>query len=127
MLQKINGLGIHVDRDSKAVGTKNITQEQLAFGQILANQLQESNQSLRFSKHAVARADQRGMEVTPELTGRLQQAVETARGKGAREVAVIGSEGVFIINIKNSVVVTSISNQELKDNIITNIDSAVII
>lgn len=127
MLQNVNGLGRQALREGKAVETRAVTKEQLAFGQILAQQMEESVQPLRFSKHATERANQRGVEMTPELTGRLQHAVDTARGKGAREIAVIGSEGVFIVNIKNSVVVTSISNQELKDNIITNIDSAVIL
>lgn len=126
MIQKLGSVNYESGRSVQAGQSRSLSPKQLAFGQVLSQQLQESGNTLRFSKHATERAVQRGMEMTPEITGRLEQAVETARGKGAREVAVIGPEGVFIVNIKNSVVVTSISNQELKDNVITNIDSAVI-
>lgn len=126
MIQKLGSVNYESGRSVQAGQPRSLSPKQLAFGQVLSQQLQESSNTLRFSKHATERAVQRGMEMTPEITGRLEQAVETARGKGAREVAVIGPEGVFIVNIKNSVVVTSISNQELKDNVITNIDSAVI-
>lgn len=132
MIQNVNNLKASGQENPNKGQIRNISAGQLAFSQVLAQQaiskeLEESENSLRFSKHATLRAAERGMDMTPELTGRLQQVVDTARGKGAKEVAVIGPQGVFIINIKNSVVVTSISNQELKDNIITNIDSAVII
>lgn len=126
MLQKLSSVNYNRGKSGQPGQSRNISPEQLAFGQVLSQQLQESGNTLRFSKHATERAAQRGLEMTPEITDRLEHAVETARGKGAREVAVIGPEGVFIVNIKNSVVVTSLSNQELKDNIITNIDSAVI-
>lgn len=135
MIQNVNNCKVNALGSPQKGRARNISAGELAFSQILSGQSRqaesqqpkEPENSLRFSKHAAIRAAERGMDMTPELTGRLMQAVDTARGKGAREVAVIGPQGVFIINIKNSVVVTSISNQELKDNIITNIDSAVIL
>lgn len=126
MIQKPGSVTYNSGIGGRTGQPRSLSPGQLAFGQVLSQKLQEEGNTLRFSKHAAERAAQRGLEMTPEITGRLEQAVETARGKGAREVAVIGPEGVFIVNIKNSVVVTSISNQELKNNVITNIDSAVI-
>ena len=40
--------------------------------------------------------------------------------------AVIGRQGVFIVNVPNNVVVTTMSADDMKDRIFTNIDSAVI-
>jgi len=97
-----------------------------SFEQILKQQLQESK-ALKFSKHAQERAAQRGIEVTPSLMDDLQNAVDKAREKGARELAVIGQKEAFIVNVTNSVVVTTMSSLEMKNNIFTNIDSAVII
>ncbi len=95
------------------------------FGELLKARSEES-QGLNFSKHAARRMDERGITVDRQLMGHLEQAVEGARKKGARDVAVIGSQGVFIVNVPNNVVVTTMSADDMKDRIFTNIDSAVI-
>lgn len=97
-----------------------------SFEQILKQQLEQSK-GLKFSKHAQERADQRGIEVTPSLMDDLQNAVDKAREKGAKELAIIGQKEAFIVNVTNGVVVTTMSSLEMKNNIFTNIDSAVII
>lgn len=85
-----------------------------------------SGDSLSFSKHAAARLDQRGISVSDGLMSDLEQAVSKAREKGSKEVAVIGSQGIFIVNVPNNVVVTTMSQDDMKDRILTNIDGAVI-
>ena len=96
------------------------------FGALLQNALEDS-QKVRFSKHAAARVEQRGIEVTDSLLNDLNQAVGKAREKGAKDVVVIGRQGAFIVNIPNNVVVTTMTSQEMKQNIFTNIDSAVLL
>lgn len=96
------------------------------FGKMLRDQIKESKE-LKFSKHAQERAAERGIDVTPELMDDLQNAVDKAKEKGARELAVIGQSEAFIVNVTNGVVVTTMSSLEMKNNIFTNIDSAVII
>lgn len=85
-----------------------------------------SGDSLSFSKHAAARLDQRGISVSDGLMSDLEQAVSKAREKGSKEVAVIGSQGIFIVNVPNNLVVTTMSQDDMKDRILTNIDGAVI-
>ena len=82
--------------------------------------------SVPFSTHAAQRVQERGIQMTDSLLGDLNQAVQKARDKGARDVVVIGQSGAFIVNIPNNVVVTTMSGTEMKDNIFTNIDSAVL-
>lgn len=96
------------------------------FGALLKNAL-EDGEKVRFSKHAAARVEQRGIEVTDSLLKDLNQAVGKAREKGAKDVVVIGQQGAFIVNIPNNVVVTTMTSQEMKQNIFTNIDSAVLL
>lgn len=86
-----------------------------------------SPQSVQFSKHAALRVQQRGIEMTEGLLSDLNQAVKKAQEKGAKDVAVIGASGAFIVNVPNNVVITTMSGAEMKDNIFTNIDSAVLI
>lgn len=57
----------------------------------------------------------------------LQSAVEKARIKGAKDVVVISDKGAFIVNVPNNTVVTTMSGNEMKENIFTNIDSAVLL
>ena len=70
---------------------------------------------------------ERNVELTPELAGSLKTAVEKARDKGAKDVVVIGSSSAFIVNVTNNTVVTTMNAQEMKNNIFTNIDSAVLL
>ena len=60
------------------------------------------------------------------LMDNLEHVVEEARKKGARDVAVIGSQGIFIVNVPNNTVVTTMSQSDMKERVFTNIDSAVI-
>ncbi len=94
-----------------------------SFGEILKARMDDS---LNFSKHASRRLEERGIAVDSQLLGRLEHAVEEARRKGARDVAVIGSQGVFIVNVPNNVVVTTMTQEDMKDRFFTNIDSAVL-
>ena len=40
---------------------------------------------------------------------------------------MIGHDAAFIVNVTNNMVVTAMNGEEMKDNIFTNIDSAVIL
>ena len=95
----------------------------IAFKELLKGRASEN---LNFSKHAAKRLDERGIQLDSRLLGDLEQAVEEARKKGAKDVAIIGSEGVFIVNVPNNVVVTTMSQDETGRKIFTNIDSAVL-
>lgn len=98
-------------------------QEKTLFSDMLRDKSQEN---LNFSKHAAKRMDERGIAIDNRLKDDLEHAVGEARKKGARDVAVIGSQGVFIVNIPNNVVVTTMSPEDMKQRIFTNIDSAVL-
>ena len=80
-----------------------------------------------FSRHARQRAEQRGIEVTPGLMDRLADSVERAEAKGASNILALDRSLAFIINVPHHRVITTISQEELKDNIFTNIDGAVIL
>lgn len=104
-------------------GTK--TGSNVQFADLLQKQA-EKTQSVQFSKHAAQRVRERGIEMTDGLLNDLNQAISKARDKGARDVVVIGESGAFIVNVPHNVVVTTMSGAEMKENIFTNIDSAVL-
>ena len=109
-----------------ALQTKaNTGNQTVQFAEILQKESDKA-QSVQFSKHAAQRVRQRGIEVTDTLMQNLNQAVRKAQEKGAKDVVVIGESGAFIVNVPNNIVVTTMSGAEMKDNIFTNIDSAVL-
>ena len=101
-------------------------QRGIGFEKLLQQQLQQKEE-IQFSKHAKERIDQRGIEVTPSLMNDLSNAVAKAKEKGAEDVVIIGPKEVFIVNIPNNIVVTTMSENEMKNNIFTKIASAVIL
>lgn len=123
----INKVNVQPSRlDNKLIDKIGYVGRSQSFEQILKTQLEE-NKELKFSKHAQERAEQRGIEVTPSLMSELEKAVDKAKEKGAKDLAIIGQNEAFIVNVPNKIVVTTMSYLELKNNIFTNIDSAVII
>ncbi len=98
------------------------------FGDMLKKQIAESQDGgLQFSKHAQQRVEQRGIEITDDLLKDLNSAVSRARDKGSKDVVVIDKNGAFIVNVPNNTVITAMSDSEMRENIFTNIDSAVIV
>ena len=70
--------------------------------------------------------NERGIAVDNQLMSNLEHAVEDARKKGAKDVAIIGAQGIFIVNVPNNTVVTTMSQNDMRERVFTNIDSAVI-
>lgn len=82
---------------------------------------------LKFSNHAVKRLEQRGIEIPSEQLSRISDAVDQAAAKGSKESLILMNDMALIVNVKNRTVVTAMDGGAMKDNVFTNIDSAVII
>lgn len=97
------------------------------FQQELAKSARQQPQALgvEFSKHAISRAQERGIEVTPDLMDQLAGSVVRAQAKGATNILAMDAEKAFIINVPNARVITAITQEEMRENIFTNIDGAV--
>lgn len=108
---------------SRNTSVTNTGGNQVSFEKLLQKSAREG---LNFSKHAAKRMNERGIAVDSQLMSNLEHAVEGARKKGARDVAVIGAQGVFIVNVPNNTVVTTMSQSDMRERVFTNIDSAVL-
>ncbi|MGH2863898.1 MAG: TIGR02530 family flagellar biosynthesis protein [Solirubrobacteraceae bacterium] len=86
----------------------------------------DSSQQLQFSKHALARVQRRGIELDSATLGRLSQGVKRAAGKGSRDSLVLVDGTAFVVSVSNRTVITAVGSEHMKDNVFTNIDSAVI-
>jgi flagellar operon protein len=79
-----------------------------------------------FSKHAVQRLERRNLSVDQTVMQRLQDGVDRAAGKGARDAVVLVDDTAFVVSVSNRTVVTAVGRDQMKDHVFTNIDSAVI-
>jgi flagellar operon protein len=79
-----------------------------------------------FSKHAVQRLERRNLTVDATAMQRLQDGVDRAAGKGARDAVVLVDDTAFVVSVANRTVITAVGKDQMKDHVFTNIDSAVI-
>jgi len=94
------------------------------FGQILDQKL---NNTLKFSSHARERMKSRNIELSDDDMDKLVEAVGKAREKGSRDSLILMKDVALLVSVKNNTVITAVDGQNLKENVFTNIDSAVVI
>lgn len=82
---------------------------------------------VHFSNHAVKRLEQRGIELKPEQLIKIESAIDSAAAKGAKDSLILLKDMALIVNVNNRTVVTAMDGNSMKDNVFTQIDSAVII
>ncbi len=105
--------------------TQSGVQKKTGGFQTLLDEKLKQKEQIRFSKHASERMEERGIEMTEDILNSLNDAVYRAGEKGAKETLIIGSDSMYIVNVPNRVVVTTVNRDEMKGNIFTNIDSVV--
>lgn len=101
-----------------------------SFAAALQEKLAEKQQTggVEFSKHAIQRLEERSIDLAEGNTlERLNKGVEIAADKGSNETLVLVDQNAFVVSVKNNKVITTLSNEDLRGNIFTNIDSTVII
>lgn len=104
---------------SKTTGDK-------SFQSILQDKLNK-DVDLKFSKHAKVRLESRNIELTQQQNERLGKGVKKAEEKGVKDSLILCDNLAFLVSVENKTVVTALNGQELKDNVFTNIDGAVIV
>ncbi|GAB6088234.1 TIGR02530 family flagellar biosynthesis protein [Alkaliphilus crotonatoxidans] len=98
----------------------------ISFDQLLKQQINQS-QTLKFSKHAMERLEKRNIQLTPQDLARLNQGLEMASRKGIKETLIMMDNRIFVASVNNKTVITAALEEQLKDNVFTNIDGAVIV
>jgi flagellar operon protein len=96
-----------------------------SFDQVLRRQLDQGRE-VRFSGHALARLERRGVDVDPATMARLREGVDKAAAKGSRDALVLIDQTAFVVSVRNRTVITAVPSQNMRDRVFTNIDSAVI-
>lgn len=112
------------------VNVNNKPAQGMSFGEILLKQQTQNTQTqeaVKFSKHATNRLSDRNIELTDEQLERLNDGTKKAGEKGIKDSLVLVDQLAFIVNTKSNTVITAMDQTETDENIFTNIDGAVII
>lgn len=93
------------------------------FGQILNEQIA----GVKFSQHAISRLQSRNIQLNATDLQKINAAVEKAEQKGAKESLMVLDNIALVVSVKNKTVITAMDGASMKDNVFTNIDSAIIL
>jgi flagellar operon protein len=84
-------------------------------------------QPVKFSGHAQERLAASKRTLSETEMKDLAGAVDRAAQKGARDALVLMKDLALVVSVKNRTVITAVDGERMKENIFTNIDSAVIL
>jgi flagellar operon protein len=106
------------------VRTGNTGTAGVGFENFLQQAIDKSN-GVKFSKHAEMRMQARNIDLTQVQKEKINNAVSKAQQKGVKDSLVILDDMAFVVNVNSKTVITAVNNNELKENIFTNIDGAI--
>lgn len=95
------------------------------FSDVLQKTLLDK-QSVKVSKHAEERLLKRELSLTPNDLKEIGKALDKADTKGIKDALILMGDKALVANVKNRTIITAAAVQDLKDNIFTNIDGAII-
>jgi flagellar operon protein len=95
------------------------------FAQVLDQKL--PSEAVKFSQHAQERLKARNISFSASDLANLEGAVSSVAQKGGKESLVMMGDAALVVSVKNRTVVTALDKLQMKGNVFTNIDSAVII
>jgi len=85
------------------------------------------SQPLNFSAHATQRLQQQGIELSSQQQLALADAADRAEAKGATDALMIMDKLGLVVNVPKRTVVTALTEDRMRDGIVTQIDSAVMV
>ena len=87
----------------------------------------DQTQGVKFSQHAQDRLKARNISFSNDQLKQLEGAVNSVAQKGGKDSLVMMGDAALVVSVKNRTVVTAMDRSQMKGNVFTNIDSAVVI
>lgn len=119
------GLTSPIARPTAAVGGAGAAPVPLAAGPAFAELLARTP-NVVFSRHALERLQRRGIDLGEQQLHRLGDGVDRAAGKGSRASVVFVDGTAFVVAVPKRTVLTAVDPEHMREQVFTNIDSAVI-
>ncbi|MGF7057164.1 TIGR02530 family flagellar biosynthesis protein [Brassicibacter mesophilus] len=96
------------------------------FDEVL-KQVGQATTEIKFTKHAKDRMNVRNIVLSNEDITKIKLAIDKADNKGVNEALILMDNKAFIASIKTKTIITTVNAEQLKDNVFTNIDGAIVI
>lgn len=90
-------------------------------------QASKTTASLKVSKHASERLEERNITISETEWERVSAKVNEAKAKGIKESLVLMDQAALIVSAKNATVITAMDRTEAKDQLFTNIDGTIVL
>jgi flagellar operon protein len=87
----------------------------------------EAQRTLKISKHAQQRLQERNIHIDEQQWAAIQEKVLEAKQKGVRDSLVLTNKAALIINTVNQTVITAMNREEAQTQLFTNINGAIIL
>lgn len=84
-------------------------------------------EQFKVSSHAADRIKERNISLSKSDMDKINEGINKAEEKGAKESVILYKELVMIASIKNRTIVTAMGKNEAQHNVFTNVDSVVLI
>ncbi|MEN9723562.1 MAG: hypothetical protein RJB38_1548 [Pseudomonadota bacterium] len=89
--------------------------------------LDQVRDPLKFSAHASQRLTNRKIQFDPGMMSKINEAVDKAAAHGLEDTLVLTPNAALIVSASNRTVITVMDRDQLRGNVFTNIDGAVVI
>ncbi len=96
------------------------------FKEMFSREL-SSERGVTVSKHASERLFSRGLQLSDERLNQIAQALDKAEQKGSKDTLILFDDVALVASVKNRTVITAFDRDNLKEGVVTAIDSAVIL
>lgn len=96
------------------------------FKQILDKQIKKE-ESFTISAHAAQRLNSRNITLDHGDMEKINQGINMASEKGAKESLILYKDVILVTSIKNRTIITALDKNQSEGNVITNIDSVVLL
>ena len=111
------------NNDNKGRHKNNDNKNKSSFKEIFNKKL--NKKEIKFSKHAKQRISSRNIKLGKKELNKLIGGLEKAEDKGAKDSLIMVDKVAYVVSVENKTVITAIDDQNVKENVFTNIDSAV--
>lgn len=114
---------IPVGGSGETAPIRSSAQPGVSFQQIL----QQEINGVKFSQHAQQRLKLRNIQMSVQEIQKINGGLEKVSRKGAKESLMVMGDLAMIVNVPSKTVITVMDGQSMKENVFTNIDSAIIL
>ncbi|TCT26767.1 flagellar operon protein [Melghiribacillus thermohalophilus] len=102
-------------------------QRKKAVGPTFQSYLDHAAGTLKVSKHAQKRMDERNIQISASTWNQIQEKVKEAKTKGVTDSIVILNQAALVVSAKNNTVITAMDRTEAGHQIFTNVNGAIIL